>query len=272
MLDKIIKKYRYSAILLKELVKTDFKLRYQGSVLGYLWSVLKPLMLFAIMYLVFVHFLRFGEGIPHFAVSLLTGIVLWNFFAESTIQGMMAIVARGDLLRKINFPKYIIVISATISALINLLINLAVVLVFAVFNGVEFTWNVLLVPLIILELYVFSLAVAFLLSVLYVRFRDISHIWEVIMQAAFYFTPIIYPVSMIAVMNLTASKFMLLSPMAQIIQDVRYNLISQVGTETIWNHIGNIFYSLIPILLVLVLFVVSVIVFKKNSKKFAEMV
>src|SRR5690349_12624172 len=88
---------RRNRILLRELVVTDFKLRYQGSVLGYLWSLLKPLMLFAIMYAVFVHFLRFGEGIDHFAVSLLLGIVMWTFFTEATTQGMQAIVTRGDL-------------------------------------------------------------------------------------------------------------------------------------------------------------------------------
>jgi len=110
---------RRNMILLRELVITDFKLRYQGSFLGYLWSLLRLLLLFAIMYLVFVYFLRFGEGIEHFAVSLLLGIVMWTFFSEATNQGMRAIIDRGDLLRKINFPKYILVISATISALIN---------------------------------------------------------------------------------------------------------------------------------------------------------
>jgi ABC-2 type transport system permease protein len=132
---------RRNRILLRELVVTDFKLRYQGSVLGYLWSLLKPLMLFAILYVVFVHFLRFGVGLDHFAVSLLLGIVLWSFFTEATSQGMQAIVGRGDLIRKINFPKYIIVISATISALINLLFNLVVVLVFMIIDGVDFKWT-----------------------------------------------------------------------------------------------------------------------------------
>ena len=124
---------RRNRILLRELVITDFKLRYQGSVLGYLWSLLKPLMLFAIMYVVFVHFLRFGKNIEHFAVAMLLGIVMWTFFTEATGQGMQAIVSRGDLIRKINFPKYIIVVSGTISALINLTLNLVVVFVFIIF-------------------------------------------------------------------------------------------------------------------------------------------
>jgi ABC-2 type transport system permease protein len=266
---RIINKYRRSWILLKELVRTDFKLRYKGSVLGMVWSVLRPILLFAIMYVVFVRFLRFGEGTPHFAVSLLTATVLWSFFTEATGQGMRSIVDRGDLLRKINFPKYIVVVSATVSALINLVINLAVVVVFAMINGVDFRWSVLLVPILILELYVFALALAFLLSALYVKFRDVQHIWDVLMQGAFYATPIIYPLSMIASINLTAAKVMLMNPVAQIIQDVRYSLIT-TQTDTVWNFMGNVTLALAPILVVIVCIALASIYFRRNSKKFAE--
>src|SRR4051812_30765440 len=145
---------RRNRILLRELVITDFKMRYQGSVLGYLWSLLKPLLLFAILYIVFVKFLRIGGDIEHFPVYLLLGVVLWSFFTEATMQGMQAIVGRGDLIRKINFPKYIIVVAGTLSALINLLLNLLVVLVFVLINGVDIQWTILLLPLNILELYI----------------------------------------------------------------------------------------------------------------------
>lgn len=100
---------RRNQILLKELIKTDFKLRYQGSVIGYLWSILKPILLFLILYLVFVRFMRFGEAIPHFAVALLLGITIWNFFSEATNMGMLSIVSRGDLLRKVNFSKPVLI-------------------------------------------------------------------------------------------------------------------------------------------------------------------
>ena len=103
----------YSINLLKELVKTDFKLRYQGSILGILWSVLKPLALFIVMYTVFVRFLKFTDGTPTFPIVLLLGISLWSFFSEATSVGMRAIVDRGDILRKINFTKVIIVLSTT---------------------------------------------------------------------------------------------------------------------------------------------------------------
>ena len=274
-LQKVVDRYHYSWILLKELVKTDFKLRYQGSMLGMAWSVLKPLMLFAVMYVVFVRFLRFGAGIPHFAVSLLLAQTLWSFFQEATSQGMRAIVDRGDLLRKINFPKYIVVISSTVSAFINLLISLVVVLIFMIINGVEFRWTAVLFPLLIIELYIFALAIAFLLSTLYVRFRDIGHIWDVVMQIWFYLTPIIYPLSQIINMGgyglLIAKSLLIFNPVAQIIQDARYVMVT-TQTETIWNIVGAGFplLRIIPIILILVLFIVGVAVFRKHSKRFAE--
>lgn len=155
---------RKNRILLGELVKTDFKLRYQGSVLGYLWAILRPLLMFAILYVVFAKLLRMGGDIPHYPVYLMTGTVLWNFFTECTGQGIQAIVQRGDLLRKISFPKYIIVISATVTALINLSINLCVIIIFALINGVTPSWSWFLVIPLIAELYAFALGISFLLG------------------------------------------------------------------------------------------------------------
>lgn len=270
---KLISKYRYSWILLRELVKTDFKLRYQGSMLGMAWSVLKPLMLFAVMYVVFVRFLRFGAGIPHFAVSLLLAQTLWAFFQEATSQGMQAIVGRGDLLRKLKFPKYIVVVSSTVSALINLVISLFVVLIFMIVNGVEFRPIILLFPFVIIELYLFSLGVALLLSTLFVRFRDIGHIWDVIMQAWFYATPIIYPLTqLINVGWLSVAKLVLmLNPIAQIIQDARY-LVVTTQTETIWGLVGQQCWllKLIPLLIIAIVLLVGVTVFRRRSPYFAE--
>ena len=117
-------------ILLAELTKTDFKLRYQGSVLGYLWALLRPLMMFAILYMVFAKLLKFGNDIPHYPVYLLCGTTMWSFFTECTSQGIQAIVVRGDLIRKISFPKYIVVVSATLTAVINMLINLRIMMSF----------------------------------------------------------------------------------------------------------------------------------------------
>jgi ABC-2 type transport system permease protein len=259
-------------VLLRELVITDFKLRYQGSVLGYVWSLLKPLLLFAIMYTVFVHFLRFGEGIPHFAVALLLGIVMWTFFLEATNQGMQAIVSRGDLLRKINFPKYVLVLSGTISALINFLLNLTVVFVFMIFDGVNFGWSALLFPITILVLYSFALAVAFFLSAVNVRFRDIGHIWEVVVQAAFYATPIIYPLQMVLRFNETAGHVLMLSPIAVLFQDARAQLVGHENVVTANQLFTNPLWLIFPYVIVIVTITVSVWYFRKNQSKFAEQI
>lgn len=274
-MQKIYARYRYSLILLRELVRTDFKLRYQGSVLGMMWSVLKPLMLFAIMYIVFVRFLKFGANIPHFAVSLLLAQTLWGFFQETASQGMMAIVGRGDLLRKIKFPKYIVVVSSSVSAFINLAISLVIVAFFMLINGVPLRWTMLIFPIVVVELYIFSLGVAFILSSMYVKFRDICHIWDVFMQMWFYMTPIIYPISMIANAGtpamVTIAKVIMLNPMAQIIQDARYTLVGK--TDTVWSLIGSGpwgLLKLIPVLSVIAIFVLGVVIFKRASKTFTE--
>ena len=259
-------------VLLRELVITDFKLRYQGSVLGYLWSLLKPLMLFAIMYVVFVHFLRFGQGIPHFAVALLLGIVMWTFFLEATNQGMQAIVARGDLLRKINFPKYILVISATVSALINFLLNLTVVIIFMIFDGVDFGWSALLFPVSILILYSFALALAFFLSAVNVKYRDVGHIWEVFLQAVFYATPIIYPLQKEMQYNDLAGHLLMLSPIAVIFQNARAQLVGHENVVTADQLFSNPLWLILPYVIIIVVVVVSTWYFRNSQSKFAEQI
>ena len=256
-------------ILLKELTKTDFKLRYQGSVLGYLWALLRPLLMFAILYVVFTKLLRIGGDIPHYPVYLLCGTSLWSFFSECTSQGIQAIVNRGDLLRKVSFPKYIVVVSATLTAVINMLINLVVIIIFALLNGVtpSFSW-LLIIPALI-ELYLLSLGISFLLGSINVKYRDITSIWDVFMQALFYAIPIIYPISMVASTSTLAAKIILLNPISQAIQDVRFNLITD-QTITTWNYLGNIFYSFIPIIITFALLLIGSLVFRKKSKFFAE--
>ncbi len=256
-------------ILLRELVITDFKLRYQNSALGYVWSILKPLLLFVILYVVFDRFLQLGREIEYFPVYLLLGIVLWSFFVEATGLGLQSIVGRGDLIRKINFPKYIIVISGTISSLINLGINLAIVGVFMVINGVPVSWDALLVIPLIAELYILSLSLAFLLGALNVKYRDTGYLWEVFLQGAFYATPILYPLGMVINQSYVAAQLLMLNPLAQIIQDIRAVLVTD-QTVTIYEMFSNPLYIMIPFLTVALLVVVSTIYFKKHSGKFAE--
>src|SRR6185312_4445326 len=143
--------------LLSELVRTDFKLRYQGSALGYAWSLLRPLLLFVILYVVFVKVLKSGAGIPHYPVYLLLGIVLWNFFLEMTTQSLGSIVGRGELIRKIKIPRWIIVVSSSLSALINVGLNLVVIAIFLIINKTPISSTILLFPFTLIQIYIFSL-------------------------------------------------------------------------------------------------------------------
>jgi ABC-2 type transport system permease protein len=264
---KLISRYRYSYILLKQLVKTDFKLRYQGSALGYVWSLLRPLLLFVTLYFVFARFLKFGSDIPHYPQYLLLGILLWNYFVEVTTGSVGAIVGRSDLLRKINFPKYVIIFAGSFSAFINLLLNFIVLSLFMAYGGVEMSWRALLIIPLIAELFLFAIALAFLLSALYVRFRDVSYIWEVIIQAAFYGTPILYKLTIVPH---DVAKIIILNPMAQIIQDARYALITP-QTDTIYHiYGGNRLIWAIPIGVTIAVITLSALYFKSRSKYFAE--
>lgn len=272
VIKRLQERYHYALVVFKELVKTNFKLRYQGSYLGVLWSVLQPLMLFAVMYVVFVKFLKFTDGTPTFPISLLCGTCLWQFFTESTSMGMRSIVDRGDLLRKIHFPNYIIVAATTMGSMISLAINLGVVILFGFFAHAHYTWRVITVIPSILQLYAISLGVALLLGSLYVYFRDISHIWDVILQALFYATPIIYPLSMVQKNPefSWAADFMMLMPTTQTIMDIRHNLLSPEYVPTIWTVVDNKILCLIPYVLSVLVLWLGVHVFRKYSAKFAE--
>ncbi len=263
-----MERYRYSIILLKQLVKTDFKLRYQGSVLGYVWSLLKPLLIFVVLYFVFSWFIGKPQ-IPHFSVYLLLGIVLWNYFVEVTMGSVGAIVGRGDLLRKINFPKYVIILAVSFSALINLLLNFVVIGIFMAFGHVGLTWMALLIFPIIFELFVLAIGLAFFLSALFVKFRDISYIWEVVVQAGFYAVPILYLLSRPGIPHRVA-ELMILNPIAQIIQDARYVLITK-QTITI-NQVfgGDKWIWLIPISITILITVAAGLYFRSRSRFFAE--
>jgi ABC-2 type transport system permease protein len=266
-MQKIRQRYRYSAILLREIVRTDFKLRYQGSALGYLWSLLRPLFMFTILYFVFVRFLKIGNDIPHPAVYLLLGIVLWNFFVEVTSGSVGAIVGKGDLLRKINFPKYVIVLAVAFAAVINLLLNFVVVGVFMALNHVGLTPSALYILPLLLELFVISLAAAFILSALFVKFRDVTYIWDIAVQAGFYLTPVLYLLSRLPHQY---AKIVILNPLAQIIQDARHVLVTSKSTTIYQVYGGDRWVWLIPIGFTVLLMIVGGIYFRSQSKAFAE--
>ena len=271
MFKNIRTKYSYSLILLKELVVTEFKLRYQNSVLGYLWSLLKPLFLFIILYFVFVYFLKIGAGIPHWPVSMLLGIVLWNFFSEITNGGLRSIVSRGGLIRNINFPKYIIIMSSAISSLINLCLNLVIVLLFLFIDGVSLSWQMLLLPVFILEIFIFGIGVAFILSSIYVKLRDTQYIWEIVMQGLFYASAVIFPLTRVSGSHPFIANLMLMNPVAQSIQDARRVFISN-DLASLYDMSGSLLMASVPIVITIIVFVSGSLYFRNKSPYFAEIV
>ena len=273
LVSKLQARYQYAWVVLKGLVKTDFRLRYQGSFLGIAWSVLKPLMMFCVMYVVFGKFLRMSDGTPTYPVVLLLGISSWQFVTESTNVGLRSVVDRGDLLRKIHFPNYIVVVSATVGAMISYAINLGVVLVFALLARVHFTWRVALLPINIIELYAVTLGITLIMATMYVYFRDIAHIWEVLQQLVFYGMPIIYPLSYVTNrggLYADLARLELINPIAQAIQDIRHNFIAPETQPTVWNQFDSPLIKAIPVLLTVVFLWLGVYLFRRNSRKFAE--
>lgn len=251
--------------LIKELAVTDFKLKFQGSVLGYLWSLVKPLMLFAVLYVVFTQFLKIGGNIDHYAVYLLLGVVFWGFFSELTAGSLDSIVSRGDLIRKIYFPRIVLVLSRGITIFITFMLNLFAVFLFIIFTGVDIDLKILFLPLIIIELFILSLGVGLFLSSFFVKYRDIAHIWEIVLQALFYATPILYPLSLVPS---PYNKILLLNPVAQVIQDARYVMVTD-QTTTAWNSLPLRFIW-IPYVLPFIALIFGLIVFNKSAAKFAE--
>jgi ABC-2 type transport system permease protein len=255
--------------LLHELVKTDFKLRYQGSAIGYAWSLLKPLFMFAILYVVFTMIFPLGKDIPHYPVYLFMGMILWTFFADMTQQSIGSIVGRGDLIRKIKIPRWMIIIATSLNVLINLGLNMIVLAVFMILNHVDLMGSLIWFPLIIVEVYIFALGCAFLLSAAYVKYRDIQYIWEVLLQAGFYLTPILYPLTLVG--SHFFRQLIFLNPMAQAIQDARWSVVSHdPHIITAWQTFGSGWYVLIPIGLCFLILVTGIFYFRSQQNSFAE--
>jgi ABC-2 type transport system permease protein len=205
------------------LAVTEFKLRFFGSFLGYFWQLVRPLMLFGVLYFVFTKFVKIGEAVPHYPVLLLANIVLYTFFADGT-GAVSSMVDREGLVRKIQFPRMAVPVSVVLTASFNLFLNLLVVLVFALASGVEPRFSWLEAPVLIVLLTVFVVGLAMLLSALYVRFRDVKPIWEVVLQVAFYATPVIYAIETIDVSQ-RVRELIMLSPLAAILQEFRHAVI-----------------------------------------------
>lgn len=258
---------RQTMNLLAEMVRTDFKLRYQGSALGYLWSLLKPLFLFTILYIVFTKILGIGEGIPAYGVYKLLGVLLWSFFSESTNRGVTSIVSKGTLIRKISMPKYLVVLATVINSFVNFLLSSLIIVVFMIIvPDVVVTVSMLpLMLLLIIQLFILALSISFILSAMYVKFRDVSYIWEVAVQALFYGSGVIFPLQLApeAIRGL-----LLLNPVAQIIHDMRRILVYP-ETVQVYDVISWPLW-LVPFIITGLLAWFAIYYFKKQSKQFAE--
>lgn len=268
---KAAKRYRYPSILLREIVKTDFILRYQGSVLGYLWALLRPLFLFMIIYIVFVYVLKIGKGVQHWPVALLLGTVIWTFFAEITNQGLKSIVSHSSMIRKINLPKYVIIFATGLSALINLGINMVIIAVFLTINNVHITWSILWLPVFILEILILGLGLAFFLSTVFVKFRDMNFVWDIVMQALFYGSVILYPINRLIEGHDNIAEILMLNPVAQAIQNARHVAIGGPDMPSPYEiNGGNIWLTMVPYVIVIIVFIIGVLYFRRRSPYFAE--
>ena len=200
---------------------TEFKRVYFGTVLGYLWSLIRPLALFGVLLFVFTKVLRVGSGLPFYPVLLLLGIVLFTFFQESTSSAVTSVVTQEGVVRKTQFPRLVIPLANVLTGLFNLGLNLIVVFVFIFAWGVDPTWSWLLFPFCVLALVVLTAATSMALSVLYVRFRDVAIIWVVASQMLFYATPILYPLGKGGFEDMAVAKYLMINPLAVIFEQVR---------------------------------------------------
>jgi ABC-type polysaccharide/polyol phosphate export permease len=238
---------------------TDFRVKYDNSVLGYFWSLLKPLLMFGTLYLVFSVFVRWE--VRNYRLYLLLGIILWNFLSEVTLNSMVLLESKASILKKIYFPRWIIVIASSLTSLLTLLLNMVVFFIFFIFSSAHFHIAALFLVVYLVELYILVVGVALLLCALYPKFRDIHHIWEVFVQLGFWATPIIYPISIVPAKYHT---LIFLNPVARIVQGCRDAIIGP-GSEFLgfMNHIIIISFAAC-------FFVVGLGMFNKLSRSFAE--
>jgi ABC-2 type transport system permease protein len=244
--------------LVSQLAWTDFKLRYNSLVLGYFWSLLHPLLMFGVFTLVFSVFVKI-EGIPHYPLYLLLGIILWNYFAESTTSGMQSIQFKAGLISKVYVPKGIILAAANITSLLTLFLNMGVFAIFFAASAAKLTAQGWLFFLSLFELFALSFALSLLLSSYYLKFRDFSYLWSVALQVGFWLTPIIYPVGFIP----RGWRWLFFwNPLARIIQDGRAALL---GLEA-----PSVGHHLVSLAMVAAALALGIAVFVRRSARFAE--
>ena len=248
---------------------TEFKKAYFGTVLGYVWSLVRPLMLFGVLLLVFTQVFRLGSQVTNYPVLLLFNIVLFTFFQESTLQAVTSVVNQESIVRKTQFPRLVIPMAIVMTSLFNLGMNLIAVLIFIFAFGVSPTWTWFLFPAIVLVLLVFTSAVSMLLSALYVRFRDVSIIWSVAATALFYGTPVLYPLDIVQQQSETLVKILFINPLTPLFEQARKWIIDPdaPGAAT---AAGGWEYLIAPAVIFIAVCGLAVWVFNREAPRIAE--
>lgn len=217
---------------------TEFKRVYFGTVLGYLWSLIRPLLLFGVLLFVFTQVFKVGSSlVEHYAVMLLMGIVLYTFFSEATSNAVTSVVAQEGVVRKTQFPRLVIPLATVVTSSFNLFLNLIIVLIFVLALGVSPAWTWLLFPIALVFLFIGTAGMSMALSALYVRFRDTAIIWVVVSQVLLYLTPILYPVD--AFESSTKEHLLMVNPLAVIFEQVRVWILHEPGAPTAVEAAGG---------------------------------
>jgi ABC-2 type transport system permease protein len=245
---------------------TDFKRSYFGTALGYVWSLVRPLLLFGVLLFVFTRIFRIGSGVDNYPVLLLFNIVVFGFFSESTSAAVMAIVAQEGIIRKTYFPRLAIPLAIVLTGLFNLGLNLVAVTIFILAYGVDPTWTWLLLPVFLAALTVFTVAVSALLSALYVRFRDVAIIWTVLVTVLFYATPVLYPFEKAPA---GFEQLLMINPLTPLFQEARVWIIDPAAPNAVSAAGG--WLQLLPALAVyLGTCALAVWVFRREMPRMAE--
>jgi ABC-2 type transport system permease protein len=245
---------------------TDFKLNFFGTVLGYVWTLMRPLMLFAVLYVVFTQVFRFGEEIPHYPILLLFNLMLFSFFLEATQRSVDAALKQENIVRKMQFPRMVIPLSVVLTSFFNLCLNLIVVFVFVLASGVRPAWTWLLLPVILVALVVLTSGVAMILSSLFPRYRDVGQIWAVLSTALFYGSPVLYPAEAVP----GDFRFaLLLNPFAPLLAQARDWIIDPTAPSVI-EAAGSWYGWLGPGLVFVAVCVFAVWIFNRQAPRIAE--
>jgi ABC-2 type transport system permease protein len=245
---------------------TDWKLRFYGSVLGVVWTLVRPFAFFAVVYFVFTDIIGLDKSIDHYGVYILFGLVTYNFFAEITGNSVQALTTRENLLRKMYFPPAVVPLAVTLTALLNLGMTLVAVLIFVLANGIYPTWGWLEAPPLIALVAIFAAGIGMLLSATYVRYRDVQPIWEVVAQLIFYATPVLYVATIVPESYRHA---FLCNPLAAVLTQLRHAVIDP-SAPTLGEVMGGDARMLIPLAITLAAFVLGFEVFRRASPRIAE--